>query len=110
VIKALAARQLDGLRRRGESVAVYMAPLLIEAGATDRVDELWVVYVDRETQLQRLMSRDGISRESAEQRLAAQLSMEEKAACGSCVIDNCGTAEMLEKRVAELCRAEFGKG
>ena len=75
---------------RGEPVVVYMAPLLIEAGVTDRVDEIWVVYVDRETQLQRLMSRDGVSRESAEKRLAAQMPMDEKAAYGRIVIDNCG--------------------
>ncbi|MBP1727698.1 MAG: dephospho-coenzyme kinase [Deltaproteobacteria bacterium] len=107
-IKSLAEQRLAELQRRGEPVAVYMAPLLIEAGAADRVDEIWVVYVDRETQLQRLVSRDGVSREGAEQRLAAQLPMDEKAAQGRIVIDNCGTPEMLEKRVAELCRAEFG--
>jgi dephospho-CoA kinase len=107
-IKALAEQRLEELRVRGEAVAVYMAPLLIEAGATDRVDEVWVVYVDRETQLQRLMARDGISLVSAEQRLAAQMPMEEKAGHGRIVIDNRGTAEMLEKRVVALCRAEFG--
>ena len=87
---------------------IYMAPLLIEAGATDRVDEIWVVYVDRETQLQRLMARDGISRESAGMRLAAQLPLEEKAGYGRIVIDNCGTPEELENRVMALCRDEFG--
>lgn len=106
-IKSLAEKRLADLQRRGEPVVVYMAPLLIEAGVTDRVDEIWVVYADRETQLQRLMSRDGVSRESAEQRLAAQLSMDEKAAYGRIVIDNCGTPEMLEKTVEELYRAEF---
>jgi len=108
-IKGLAESQLAELRRRGEPVVVYMAPLLIEAGVTDRVDEIWVVYVDRETQLQRLMARDGVSRESAEQRLVAQLSMDEKAAYGRIVIDNCGSLAMLEKQVIELCRAEFGE-
>jgi len=107
-IKELAEKQLAELRRREEPVAVYMAPLLIEAGVTDRVDEIWVVYVDRETQLLRLMARDGVSRESAEQRLVAQLSMDEKAAYGRIVIDNCGTPAMLEEQVMELCRAEFG--
>jgi len=108
-IKALAEKQLAELRQRGVPVAIYMAPLLIEAGVTDRVDEIWVVYVDRETQLLRLIDRDGVSRESAEQRLAAQLSMDEKAAYGSIVIDNSGTPAMLEKRVMELCKTEFGE-
>lgn len=108
-IKELAEKKLAALRESGEAVAVYMAPLLIEAGATDRVDEIWVVYVDRETQLQRLMARDGISREQAAQRLAAQMPMAEKASFGRVVIDNCGSPAMLEKKVMELCRSEFGR-
>lgn len=108
-IRALAEKQLAELKHRGERIVVYMAPLLIEAGATSRVDEIWVVYVDRETQLQRLMARDGISRESAEKRLAAQMPMAEKADHGRIVIDNCGTVEELEKKVLALCRAEFGE-
>ncbi len=107
-IKVLAEERLAELRRRGEAVVVYMAPLLIEAGATDRVDELWVVYVDRETQLARVMARDGLSREEAGQRLAAQMSMEEKAALGWIVIDNRGSEADLDERVAELCRRELG--
>ncbi len=107
-IKALAEERLAELRRKGEAVAVYMAPLLIEAGAIDRVDELWVVYVDRETQITRAMERDGISREEAGQRLAAQMPMDEKRAHGRVVIDNCGTLGDLEERVLALCREELG--
>ncbi len=108
-IKSLAEKRLAELKRRGETVVVYMAPLLIEAGATERVDEIWVVYVDRETQLKRLMARDGISLENAEKWLAAQMSMEAKADYGRIVIDNCGTIEMLGEKVLALCRAEFGE-
>lgn len=107
-IKILAEQRLVELQQRGEPVAVYMAPLLIEAGATGRVDEIWVVYLDRETQLKRLMKRDGISLEDAEQRLAAQMPMEKKAGYGRIVIDNCGTTEALEALVVELCRTELG--
>lgn len=109
-IKKLAEERLAALRARKEPVAIYMAPLLIEAGATDRVDEIWVVYVDRETQLRRLMVRDGLSRQQAEQRLAAQMPMADKAGYGSVVIDNCATPEALAERVMELCRTEFGRG
>ncbi|AJE04289.1 dephospho-CoA kinase [Geobacter pickeringii] len=108
-IAALAEQKLAELRRRGERVAFYVAPLLIEAGATGRVDEIWVVYVDRETQLARLTARDGITRHEAEQRLAAQMPMEEKAARGAVVIDNRGEPSELERQVLMLwdrhCRA-----
>lgn len=106
-IKVLAEERLGELRRSGVPVVVYMAPLLIEAGATDRVDEIWVVSVDRETQINRVMTRDGISREEAGQRLAAQMSLEEKARHGRIVIDNCGTLAELEEKVLTLCRDEL---
>lgn len=107
-IKKLAEERLAKLRDRKVPVAIYMAPLLIEAGATDRVDEIWVVYVDRETQLRRLMVRDGLSRHQAEQRLDAQMPMTEKAGYGNVVIDNNATPEALVERVMALCRTEFG--
>jgi len=107
-IRVLAEERLGELRRHGVPVAVYMAPLLIEAGATDRVDEIWVVYVDRGTQIARVMARDGISREEAGQRLAAQMPMDEKATHGRIVIDNSGTLGELEEKVLALCRDELG--
>lgn len=105
-IKALAQQQLDSLRLKGVPVVFYMAPLLIEAGAVDRVDEIWVVYADRETQLKRIQQRDSVSREDAEKRLAAQLPMDEKVTYGRVVIDNCGSLVELRRRVEALLRAE----
>lgn len=101
-IRRLAEQKLAALRAAGTAVVFYMAPLLIEAGATDRVDEIWVVYVDRETQLTRLMARDGLSHEEAEQRIAAQMPMAEKASYGSVVIDNRGAPEATERQVRHL--------
>lgn len=92
-IKRLAEEALFSLAARGHRLAVYMAPLLIEAGATDRVDEVWVVTVRPEVQLQRLMCRDGITREEAERIIASQMPLAEKAAHGRIVIDNSGTPE-----------------
>ena len=103
-IRALAEQHLSALRKAGTQFVLYVAPLLIEARATDRVDEIWVVYADRETQLARLMTRDGLSRQEAEQRLAAQMPMEEKARYGSVVIDNRGPPDELEREVTRLWR------
>jgi dephospho-CoA kinase len=105
-IKELAQKRLQKLRQKKVTVAFYMAPLLIEAGAVDRVDEIWVVYVDRETQLERLQNRDSLSREEAEKRLAAQMPMAEKLTYGRIVIDNCGSPAELRHRVEVLLRAE----
>jgi len=96
-----AAKKLAELEQAGVQMVFYMAPLLIEAGITSRVDEIWVIYVDEETQLQRLMQRDLISREEALQRLAAQMPMAEKVKYGKVVIDNSGTLDETERQVQE---------
>lgn len=105
-IKELSEKRLDELRSQDVPVAFYMAPLLIEAGAVDRVDEIWVVYVDTETQLERIQKRDSVSREDAEKRIAAQMPMNEKRAFGRIVIDNSGDLEELKSRVTAVLKAE----
>jgi dephospho-CoA kinase len=105
-IRRAAEERLAQLTRSGATVAIYMAPLLIEAGATSRVNEIWVVYVDRETQLERLMRRDGMSRADAQARLDAQMPMEEKRRHGRVVIDNRGPVAETERLVAEIWERE----
>lgn len=106
LIKELAEKNLEELRRQGVPAAFYMAPLLIEAGVTGRVDEVWVVYVDRETQLERIRRRDSLNRKDAEKRLAAQMAMDEKRRYGRIVIDNSGDLQELRGRVAAVLLAE----
>ena len=108
-IRARAERKLAELRAQGVQTVFYVAPLLIEAGNSDRVDEIWVVYLDRESQLARLMARDALGREAAEQRIASQMPMEEKKLLGSIVIDNRGTRQELEAQVLRLWREEIAK-
>ena len=106
-----AEQKLAALRRAGTRVVFYVAPLLIEAGITSRVDEVWVVYLDEPTQLKRLMARDGIGRDEALRRIAAQMPMEEKKKYGRLVIDNRGTPDELERQVREAWEREvLGKG
>ncbi len=75
----------------GHRRLIYMAPLLIEAGATGRVDTVWVVTARPEIQLERLMRRDNISRETAQRMIDSQMPISEKESYGSVVIDNSGT-------------------
>jgi len=106
LIKELAEKNLEELRSHGVPAVFYMAPLLVEAGIMDRVDELWVVYVDRETQLERIMRRDSLNRKDAEKRLAAQMAMDEKRRYGRIIIDNSGDLQELRDRVAAVLLAE----
>lgn len=77
-------------------------PLLYELDYSGEVDEVWLVYVDRAQQLERLMKRNGFSVQDAERRLAAQLSPEEKRERAQVVIDNSGAVESTLGVVAQL--------
>jgi dephospho-CoA kinase len=82
----------DERLRRWESeepngIAVIDAALMIESGGYRRFDKLVVVHCRPEIQLQRLMMRDGISREEAERRFAAQMPQEEKKKFADFLID-----------------------
>ncbi len=103
-IRELAEQHLAHARTGGAAVVVYMAPLLIEAGATDRVDEIWVVSVRPEVQLERLMARDRCSREQAAQIIAAQMPLVEKERYGVVVIDNSGSPEETREQVIAAWR------
>jgi dephospho-CoA kinase len=106
-IAQLADKKLATLREEGTPVVFYMAPLLIEAGVTSQVDEVWVVYADRKTQVTRIMQRDGVSRKEALQRLAAQMPIAEKRTYGKVVIDNRGTPEETERQVKDIWEKEI---
>jgi len=108
-IRARAEQKLAQLERDGVQTAFYVAPLLIEAGNAARVDEIWVVYLDQESQLARLMARDALGREAALRRIASQMPMEEKRLLGRVVIDNRGTREELDAQVERLWREEVLK-
>ena len=68
-------------------IAVIDAALMIESGGYRRFDKLIVVQCRPEVQLLRLMSRDGLDREQAEQRITAQMPQEEKKKFADFLID-----------------------
>lgn len=61
-----------------QTVLVLDVPLLLEAGMDSMVDEVWVVAVDQETQLKRVMERDKLSRDMAQKRIKAQMPLADK--------------------------------
>lgn len=69
-------------------IAVVDAALMIESGGYRRFDKLIVVHCRPEVQLDRLISRDGLSRQEAEKRIAAQMSQEEKMKHADLLIDS----------------------
>jgi dephospho-CoA kinase len=83
-------------------LVVQDIPLLLETGMTQGLAEIIVVYVPEAIQLDRLMRRDGISRQAALARIGAQMPMEEKKKRATIVIDNSGAWEETEKQTLEI--------
>lgn len=74
-------------------------PLLFEQEYEDWFDQVWLVDVSKDTQLERLMTRNNLSQEDAQRRIAAQLSLAEKRQRAEIVIDNNGALSATLKQV-----------
>ena len=85
-----------------EDVFFMDIPLLFEQDYASWFDETWLVYVNRDVQLERLMKRDQISREAAESRLNSQWPLERKISLASHSLDNNGNQEQLIAQVVQL--------
>ena len=77
-------------------------PLLFEQEYASWFDETWLVYVSRDTQMDRLMKRDYLTMEDAQARLASQWPLEEKKRLASHILDNNGSREQLLSQVGSL--------
>lgn len=91
--------------RAHHPVVVLMAPLLLEHGADAIVDQVWVVAVHERMQVQRLMERDGFTRDEALRRVRSQMPTDEKLARADVVIDNGGSLEGTAEQVEAAWQA-----
>lgn len=107
-IRRLAEASIKGAHDSGCSTVIYMAPLLIEAGAIDRVDDVWLVSLQPEVQLQRLMARDHIPREAAERMIGSQMPLAEKEQFATWIINNNGTWQETSQQLELQWKKEFG--
>ena len=76
--------------------------LLYEAKFVDLVERVIVVYVNEKVQIERLMSRNSLSKEEALSRIKSQMSAEEKAALSDYSIDNSDTMEKTYQQIDEI--------
>ena len=97
--------ELAALRNRfAQTEALFFMdiPLLFEQNYASWFDETWLIYVNRDIQLERLMKRDQISKEAAESRLNSQWPLERKISLASHSLDNNGNQEQLIAQVVQL--------
>lgn len=93
--------RIAACERNGEKAVILDVPLLIEKGWETLADSVWVVYVNPETQLKRLMKRNNYDEKTAKMRITSQMSLEIKKEKADVVIDNSGTLEEARKQVDE---------
>jgi len=98
-----AKRQIEELvKKHPDDLIVFDAALLIELGAHQLVDRVILVYVPVEIQIERLMKRDGLTREEALQRINAQMPGEEKRKFADYIIDASGSEEDVRRQTEKI--------
>ncbi len=90
--------------RRGERIIFLSVPLLYETGMDALCDETWVLAVDHDEQVRRLLERDSMDEESAEKRIASQMDAGERAAKANVVIRTNRTIEQTRSELSALYR------
>ncbi len=89
-------------RKDPNAVVIYDVPLLFEAGIDERVDTTIVVTADRETQIARLKTRNGLSRAEALRRIKSQMPLTEKRRRADFTLDGTLPLPQLKKQVRSL--------
>ena len=103
IIRQELADRRDQLAKTEETFFMDI-PLLFEQDYADWFDEVWLVYVNPETQIKRLKARNGYSQEEALQRLASQMKLENKVPYADFVIKNDGNLEELIEQIDKNLR------
>ena len=85
-----------------DAVIQVAVPLLFELNLQSSFDKVLVVYVSPGRQVERLVARDGVSRDAAARILKSQLPIDEKVAPADYVINNEGSMEKTRRQVEAL--------
>lgn len=76
-------------------ILIIDMPLLIESKYYLKVDQIILIYCDKDTQIKRLINRNNLTEEEALKRINAQLSLEEKKLYANYIINNNKTKKYL---------------
>ena len=92
-----------------EGIVIWDVALLFETGGVAKMDRVVVVATDPETELTRLMARDGMAEADCRARIASQMPVAEKAKRAHYVIDNSGDRVQTERQVKGVYEALLGE-
>lgn len=108
-LKDLTLKRIEAVRLSGAGLCFLDFPLLYEKGYDKYCDTVWCVWIPEDLQLQRLMARDGCTREEALSRMRAVISSDEKADLSPVVIDNSGPVEDTLQQVSDQLETELSR-
>lgn len=103
-------RQIQLQREKGEQVVVIDAALLLEGGVDSLCDAIIVVTAPEQTRLFRIMQRDGLTREQAIARMAAQQKDEFYKSRANYCLDGAQSMERISVDAQSLLEEFLGKG
>ncbi len=90
------------VKQDGQAIIHAVVPLLIEGKMHDLFIKNIVVYSSQETQIERLIKRDGISRQMANKILESQMPIDDKLVYGDFIVKNEGSIEETAEEVNEI--------
>ncbi len=94
---------IDNYKKENVKLVIIEAALIVERGGLLKlIDELIVVSADAETQIERIMTRDGLRRDEALSRMESQMPISEKTKHATYIIDNSESLEETRKQVEEV--------
>ncbi len=105
---AIQKAMMDDVERaeeEGKPLVVLNVPLLFETGMDALCDETWLISLDRDKQIERLMERDGLTREQAIARIDSQMTLEDKESRATEIIDNRKSLDKLKNELSSLYAA-----
>lgn len=111
-IRVISENGLDKQKAAGfdeKMLIAVEAALFIEAGYMDICDELWYIYTDNESRIERLIKSRGYTREKAESIIASQLSDSEFRRHCHIVIDNSGSEAKTRAQIAATLNKQSRK-
>ncbi|MGI5891849.1 MAG: dephospho-CoA kinase [Bacillota bacterium] len=108
-----AQKKILAWQKKGVSVIVLEAAILLESEFTDLVDEIWLVVAGKELLLSRLKNRDNLSQQEIEKRLSSQMLPQEQMKLADKIIYNEQSVNDLRQKIYDLydeCQKIYAKG
>ena len=99
--------RLSKYQSEGVTLVILDVPLLFESGWDRECDEVWVVHLKHARQVNRLMERNNLTLEEAEDRIKAQIPSKERRKRADVVIDNNGYKSSTRKQIRRLIKRRF---